>query len=104
MYKQLKVWRGLLTQNLQEGIELVKSRWSTHLAERIHSMSYIIKDARSAVIKLKDWIQGHHVSPNIMKFKKADDTYTETDEENWKFYLLTSNKILLVMLILTEVF
>ena len=44
-------------------------------------MSYFPKDVWSAVNKLKDWIQGHHVTPNIMRFKKADDTYTETDEE-----------------------
>ena len=68
-------------KNLQEGIELAKSRWSNHFAERIHSMSYFTKDAWSAVNKLKYWIQGNHVTPNIMRFKKADDTYTKTDEE-----------------------
>ena len=44
-------------------------------------MSYFPKDAWSVVNKLKDWIQGHHITPNIMRFKKADDTYTETDEK-----------------------
>ena len=44
-------------------------------------MSYFSKDAWSAVNKLKEWIQGHHVTPIIMRFKKEDNTYTETDEE-----------------------
>ena len=68
-------------KNLQDGIELAKSRWSNHLAERIHSMSHFPKDTWSAVNKLKDQIQGYHVTPNIMRFKKEDETYTETDEE-----------------------
>ena len=67
-------------------------------------MLYFPTYARSAVNKLKDWIQGHHVTPNIMRFKKADDTYTETDEENLKVYLLTSLKFLIVMLMLAEEF
>ena len=68
-------------QNLQDDIEFAKSRWSNHLAERIHSMSNFPKDAWSAVNKLKEWIQCHHVTPIIMRFKKEDNTYTETDEE-----------------------
>ena len=44
-------------------------------------MSHFLKDARSVVNKLKEWIQGHHVTPNITRFKKDDETYTETDEE-----------------------
>ena len=51
--------------NLQEGIELEKSKWFNHLVERIHSMSYFQKDAWSVVNKLKDLIQGHHVTSNI---------------------------------------
>ena len=79
--KTAKSMARTVKKNLQDGIELAKSRWSNHLAERIHSMSHFPKDAWSAVNKLKDWIQGHHVTPNIMKFKKEDETYTETDEE-----------------------
>ena len=41
-------------------------------------MSHFLKDARSAVNKLKEWIQCHHGTPNITRFKKEDETYTET--------------------------
>ena len=61
-------------KNLQDGIEFSKFRWSNNLAERIHSMSHFSKDAWSAVNKLKEWIQSHHVTPNIMRFKKEDNT------------------------------
>ena len=44
-------------------------------------MSHFPKDAWSAVNKLKEWIQGHHGTANIMRFKKEDETYTETDKE-----------------------
>ena len=70
-----------VTTNLQEGIELAKSKWFNHLVERIYSMSYFQKDAWSVVNKLKDSIQEHHVTPKIMRFKIAVDTYTETYEE-----------------------
>ena len=68
--KTAKSMARTVKKNLQDGIELAKSRWSNHLAEKIHSMSHFPKDALSAVNKLKDWIQGHHVTPNIMRFKK----------------------------------
>ena len=71
----------IIKTNLQEGIELAQHRWSNHLVERIHSMSYFQKDAWSVVNKLKDSIQEHHVTPKIMRFKIAVDTYTETYEE-----------------------
>ena len=44
-------------------------------------MSHFPKDAWSVVNKLKEWIQSHHITPNIMRFKKEDNTYTDTDEE-----------------------
>ena len=52
--------------NLQDSIELAKSRWSNHLAERIREMSYLTKDAWSTVNKLREWIQGPHITPNII--------------------------------------
>ena len=47
------------------------------------------KDAWSTVNKLKEWIQGHHVTPNSMRFKKEDNNYTENDEE--KLEVLSSH-------------
>ena len=52
--------------NLQDSIESAKSRWSNHLAERIREMSYLTKDAWSTVNKLREWIQGPHITPNII--------------------------------------
>ena len=59
------------------------------MAERIHAMLNFPKDAWSAVNKLKEWIQGHHVTPNSMRFKKEDNNYTENDEE--KLEVLSSH-------------
>ena len=56
-------------------------------------MSHFLKDAWSTVNKLKEWIQGHHFTPNIMVFKKEDETYTETDKEKLKM-LSTHRKII----------
>ena len=30
---------------------------------------------------MKEWIKCHHAKPNIMRYKKEDHIYTETDEE-----------------------
>ena len=68
-------------KHLHDGIEFANSRWFNHLADIIHSMSHLPKDDWSVVNKLKEWIQCHHVTPIIMRFKKEDNTYTETDEE-----------------------
>ena len=106
--KTAKSMARTVKKNLLDGIEFTKSRWSNHLAERIHSISYFPKDAWSAVNKLKEWIQSHHVTPNIMRFKKEDNTYTETDEEkveilstHFEFFL--NDTVNIEWIILTEI-
>ena len=42
-------------------------------------MSYFPNNAWSVINKLKEWIQGHHVTLNIMS---EDNTYTKNDEES----------------------
>ena len=29
----------------------------------------------------KEWIQGHHKAPDVIRFKKEDGSFTETDKE-----------------------
>ena len=39
------------------------------------------KDSWKAVNTLKEWIQGHHKTPDIMRVVKEDGSFTGTDEE-----------------------
>ena len=68
-------------RNLKEGTFVAKSNWTSCLFERIHAMSQNSRDSWKAVNILKRWIQGHHKSPDIMRFEKDDGTFTVTDEE-----------------------
>ena len=61
-----------------------KKRWSRHLADRIHQMANNSRDSWQATKTLKEGILGHHKSPDIMRFKKKDGTFTETDEEKFE--------------------
>ena len=68
--------------NLQKGIELAKSKWTEHLANRIHNLANNPKDAWKAVTSLKKWIQGYHKSPYIIRLKNKNSKLYETNEEN----------------------
>ena len=67
--------------NLKDGILEAKANWSSHLAKRIHDLANYPKDAWKAVNTLKEWIQGHHKTPDIMRLSKEDGSFTSSDEE-----------------------
>ena len=68
-------------KDLKDVISLAKANWTSHLAERIHEMARNPKDSWKAINTLKEWIQGHHKTPDIMRFAKEDSSFTGTDEE-----------------------
>ena len=70
----------------QDGIII----WRKHSCEII----YFSKDTWSDVNKLKEWVQYHYVTPNIIIFKKEDNTYTETDEEKLEVLLTHFENVL----------
>ena len=71
--------------NLKDGIILAKSKWSNQLAERIYDQSASPRDSWKAVNTLRELIQGHHKSPDIIRFKNEDGSFIETDENNVKY-------------------
>ena len=69
-------------KNLKDAIIIAKSRWTKVLADRIHQMSCSPRDSWKAVNTLKNWIHGHHISPEIMRFRKENGEFTKTNKEN----------------------
>ena len=67
--------------NLKDGILQAKANWSSHLAKRIHDLANYPKDAWKAVNTLKEWIQGHHKTLDIMRWIKDDGSFAGSDEE-----------------------
>ena len=65
----------------KDGILQDKANWSSHLANRIHDLVNYPKDEWNAVNTLKEWIQGHHKTPDIMRLIKEDGSFTGSDEE-----------------------
>ena len=68
-------------KNLKDIIYIAKANWTSHLAGRIHEIARNPKYSWKAVNTLKEWIQGHHKTPDIMKYIKEDRSFTGTDEE-----------------------
>ena len=67
--------------NLREGIELAKSKWTEVLANIIHDLANSPRGAWKAVTIVKEWIQGHHKSPDIIRLKNSKGNFSESDEE-----------------------
>ena len=78
---QAKIMCKDAKSNLKNDISIAKSNWTSHLAERIHEMSRNSTYSLKAVNTLKKLIQGHHKTPDIMRFIKEDGNFTGTDEE-----------------------
>ena len=78
---QAKIMCKDANKNLKDIISIAKANWTYPLAERIHEMARNPKDSWKAVNTLKEWMQGHHKSPDIMRFIKEDGSFVGTDEE-----------------------
>ena len=57
-------------ENLQDVIIVAKLSWASVLADTIHQMSYFSRDSWKVVNTFKNWIQGRHKIPEIMRFRK----------------------------------
>ena len=66
-------------KDLFEGISFAKIRWSDKLADRIHDISNYPKDDWKVVFTFKEWLQGHHKTPTILRLKKKDNSFTEAN-------------------------
>ena len=69
-------------KNLKDAIIIAKSRWTSVLADRIYQMSCSPRDSWEAVNTLQNWIQGHHNTPEIMRFRKENGEFTKHNKEN----------------------
>ena len=67
---------------LDDSISLAKSVWSTHQAEKIHSMRFNPKEAWEIVLVLSGGDTIHHNSPTIMRMRLPNGELATTDAEN----------------------
>ena len=69
-------------KNLRDAIMIATLRWTSVLPNRIHQMSDSPRDSWKAVNTLKNWIQGHRKTPEIIRFRKENGEFTKTNKEN----------------------
>jgi len=69
-------------KNVQEAVELAKSKWATFLAMRISQIRPHPKEAWKAVSELKDGYTGHHTIPDVMHFLIPDGSLSKTPQEH----------------------
>ena len=67
---------------MRDRIKLAENKWSDHFASRIHKMTRSPKDIWQAVNTWEYWLKGYYKSPNIIRCKKDDGSFTQIDTEN----------------------
>ena len=63
-----------------------KTRWSRHLVEVIHNMSFQPKEAWENIRLLSKGGNSHHSSPHTIQMRLLSGELTTTDEENVKVF------------------
>ena len=76
-----------LQQEVDKIIEIAKSRWSRHLAETIHKMSFNPKGVWENIHSLCKGEKSHHTSPKIFQMRLPSRDLAETDEDHAKVFV-----------------
>ena len=83
-----------LQQEVDEIIEIAKSRWLKHLAETIHNMLFKPKGAWENIRILCKGEKAHHTSPKLFQMRLPSGDLAETDEDNAKVFAKHFGKVL----------
>ena len=83
-----------IQQELNKIIESKKARWSRHLAETIHDMSFNPKGAWPNIRIMCKGEKVHHTSPKIIQTRLTSGDLAETDEDNAKVFAKHFGKVL----------
>ena len=67
---------------VDEVIAMAKTRWSRHLVEAIHNMSFQPKEAWANIKLLCKGEKSHHYSPQTIQVRMESGELETTDEEN----------------------
>ena len=69
---------------------MAKSKWNKNLAHRIHDLANTPRDVWKAVTTLKEWIQGHHKSPDIILKNRKRVFFLKLMKKMWSYYRFIS--------------
>ena len=83
-----------LQQEVDEIIEIAKARWSRHLAETIHNMSFNPKGAWENIRILCKGEKDYHISPKLIQMGIPSGDLAKTDKENAKVFAKHFGKVL----------
>ena len=83
-----------LQQEVDKIIEISKARWSIHLAETIHNMSFNTKFAWENIRILYKGEKAHHTYPKLFQMRLSSGDLAETDEDNSKVFAIHFGKVL----------
>lgn len=68
-------------RNVQESVEVAKSKWDSFIAQKIDQMRPHPKDAWKAVAYLKVGLTGHHSKSDVMRFLLPNGEFSKTPQE-----------------------
>ena len=81
-------------QTFDEAVSVVKTRWSCHLAEEIHNMSFNPKEAWVSIRRLTGGKSSHHTSPKVIQMRLPSGNLAENDKENVSVFANHFKKVL----------
>ena len=71
-----------LQQKVDEAVSVAKTRWSCHLAEEIHNMTFNPKEAWASIRRLTGGKSSHHTSPKVIQMRLPSGNLADNDKEN----------------------
>jgi len=80
-------------KNVQDAVEMAKSRWASHLAMKISQMRPHPKEAWKAVKDLRAILTGHHSTTDVMRFKIPSGKLSKTPMEHASVLLPHFSKV-----------
>ena len=83
-----------LQQKVDEVVSVAKTRWSFHLAEEIHNMTFNPKEAWVIIGRLTGGESSHHTSPKVIQVRLPSGNLAENDEENVSVFANNFKKVL----------
>ena len=71
-----------LQHKVDEAVEIAKTRWSCHLAEKIYNMPFNPKGAWVSIRRLMGGATSHHTTPKLIQMRLPSGSLADKDEDN----------------------
>ena len=84
----------ILQHKVDESVDILKTRWSCHLAEEIHNMPFNPKGAWENIKPLMGGETSHHTAPKLIHMRLPSGSLAENDKEHVSVFASHFKKVL----------